>query len=73
MHLNVHDFSNGLVHKGFILSICILRVCAMFPSVNIDGVIRHIQLRPLELKEYESQVEHVVRRYIKRLQWLLSG
>ena len=39
----------------------------------MNGTVRHLQLRPGELKEYEDQCEKVLKRYIKRLQWLLSG
>ena len=37
------------------------------------GTVRHLQLRPGELKEYQEQCEKVLKRYVKRLQWLLSG
>lgn len=39
----------------------------------MKGTIKHLQLLPHELKEYEKQVERVLKRYLKRLQWLLSG
>ena len=45
----------------------------MFPVVTVGGTQKYLQLRPNELIEYESQVEKVLERYIKRLQWLLSG
>ena len=34
---------------------------------------KHLHLLPNELEDYEEQVEKVLRRYVKRLQWLLSG
>lgn len=49
------------------------RYCDIFPSINVKGTIKHLQLLPHELKEYEAQVEKVLKRYLKRLQWLLSG
>ncbi|XP_067671399.1 von Willebrand factor A domain-containing protein 3A-like [Haliotis asinina] len=49
------------------------KYCDIFPSINIKGTIKHLQLLPHELKDYEEQLEKVLRRYIKRLQWLLSG
>lgn len=49
------------------------RYCDIFPSINVKGSIKHLQLLPHELKEYEAQVEKVLKRYLKRLQWLLSG
>ncbi|XP_052071945.1 von Willebrand factor A domain-containing protein 3A-like isoform X3 [Mytilus californianus] len=49
------------------------KYCEIFPSINVKGTIKHLQLLPHELKEYESQTEKVLKRYLKRLQWLLSG
>lgn len=49
------------------------RYCSNFPSININGTIRHLNLKPGELKDYQDQCEKVLKRYIKRLQWLLSG
>lgn len=49
------------------------RYCNIFPSVEVKGVVKHLHLLPHELEDYEDQVEKVLRRYVKRLQWLLSG
>ena len=49
------------------------RYCSIFPSININGVVRHLQLKPGELKDYQEQCEIILKRYIRRLQWLLSG
>jgi uncharacterized protein with von Willebrand factor type A (vWA) domain len=49
------------------------RYCSIFPSINVNGTVRHLQLKPGELLEYQEQCEKVLLRYIKRLQWLLSG
>lgn len=49
------------------------KYCDIFPTVNVKGTIKHLQLLPHELKDYEAQTEKVLRRYLKRLQWLLSG
>ncbi|CAG2240359.1 von Willebrand factor A domain-containing protein 3A [Mytilus edulis] len=49
------------------------KYCEIFPSINVKGTIKHLQLLPHELKEYEAQTEKVLKRYLKRLQWLLSG
>ncbi|XP_076458970.1 von Willebrand factor A domain-containing protein 3A-like isoform X2 [Babylonia areolata] len=49
------------------------KYCNIFPTVNVKGTLKHLQLLPHELSEYEAQVERVLRRYLKRLQWLLSG
>lgn len=49
------------------------RYCSIFPSINVKGTIRHLQLLPPELKAYSAQVEQILQHYLKRLQWLLSG
>ncbi len=49
------------------------RTCNIFPTVNVAGTLKHLQLLPHELQQYEEQLERVLRRYLKRLQWLLSG
>ncbi|XP_078347349.1 von Willebrand factor A domain-containing protein 3A-like isoform X3 [Oculina patagonica] len=49
------------------------RYCNIFPSVEVKGVVKHLHLLPHELEDYEEQVEKVLKRYVKRLQWLLSG
>ena len=49
------------------------RSCNIFPTINVGGTLKHLQLLPHELSEYEEQIEKVLTRYIKRLQWLLSG
>ena len=53
----------------------------MYQGINVgntvdiifQGVVKHLHLLPHELEDYEDQVEKVLRRYVKRLQWLLSG
>uniref|UniRef100_A0A2K5KIF4 von Willebrand factor A domain containing 3A n=1 Tax=Cercocebus atys TaxID=9531 RepID=A0A2K5KIF4_CERAT len=47
--------------------------CSIFPSVEIRGVVRHIQWTPGEIEVYIRHLEKVLRRYVQRLQWLLSG
>lgn len=42
-------------------------------DIIFQGVVKHLHLLPHELEDYEDQVEKVLRRYVKRLQWLLSG
>ncbi|KAK2097677.1 von Willebrand factor A domain-containing protein 3A [Saguinus oedipus] len=49
------------------------RHCSIFPSIEIHGVVRHIQWTPREMEVYIRCVEKVLRRYVQRLQWLLSG
>ncbi|KAF6019954.1 VWA3A [Bugula neritina] len=49
------------------------KYCNIFPSVNVKGTIKHLQLLPHELERYEVQMDTILKRYIRRLQWLLSG
>ncbi|XP_072275035.1 von Willebrand factor A domain-containing protein 3A [Pyxicephalus adspersus] len=49
------------------------KYCTIFPSVEINGVVKHLQFQPKELEDYIEQLEKVLKRYIQRLQWLLSG
>ncbi|KAK1164860.1 hypothetical protein AOXY_G15278 [Acipenser oxyrinchus oxyrinchus] len=49
------------------------KYCTIFPSVEVNGVVKHLQFQPPELEEYINQTERVLRRYIQRMQWLLSG
>lgn len=39
----------------------------------IQGIVRHIQWTPREIEAYITGLEKVLRRYVQRLQWLLSG
>ncbi|XP_051003135.1 von Willebrand factor A domain-containing protein 3A [Acomys russatus] len=47
--------------------------CSLFPSVEINGVVRHIQWTLWEMEAYITCMEKVMRCYVQRLQWLLSG
>ncbi|XP_045069654.1 von Willebrand factor A domain-containing protein 3A-like [Coregonus clupeaformis] len=47
------------------------KYCSIFPSVHINGMVKHLQLTPAELKL--TQTERLLQRYTQRLQWLLSG
>ncbi|KXJ28494.1 von Willebrand factor A domain-containing protein 3A [Exaiptasia diaphana] len=49
------------------------RYCTIFPTVEVKGVVKHLHLLPHELRDYEEQVEKVMKRYVKRMQWLMSG
>lgn len=43
------------------------------PLASIQGTVRHIQWTPREIDAYIACLEKVTRRYVQRLQWLLSG
>ncbi|XP_019062940.2 von Willebrand factor A domain-containing protein 3A [Fukomys damarensis] len=49
------------------------RHCDVFPSAEINGVVRHIQWTLREMDVYIACLEKVTRCYTQRLQWLLSG
>ncbi|KFZ68142.1 von Willebrand factor A domain-containing protein 3A, partial [Podiceps cristatus] len=49
------------------------KYCNIFPSVEINGVVKHLQFQTKELDIYTEQLEKVLQCYIKRIQWLLSG
>ncbi|XP_024903051.1 von Willebrand factor A domain-containing protein 3A [Pteropus alecto] len=47
--------------------------CSIFPSMEVNGTVRHIQWTPREIEVYITCLEKVMRRYVQRLQWLLTG
>ncbi|XP_070617294.1 von Willebrand factor A domain-containing protein 3A isoform X2 [Erythrolamprus reginae] len=49
------------------------KYCDIFPSVEMQGMVKHLQIQPKDLDDYIGQMERVLRCYIRRLQWLLSG
>ncbi|KFP89190.1 von Willebrand factor A domain-containing protein 3A, partial [Acanthisitta chloris] len=49
------------------------KYCSIFPSAEINGVVKHLQFQPKELEMYMEQLEQVLQRYVQRIQWLLSG
>ncbi|XP_067318576.1 von Willebrand factor A domain-containing protein 3A [Anolis sagrei] len=49
------------------------KYCHIFPSVEMHGIVKHLQVQLKDLEDYIEQMEKVLRRYVRRLQWLLSG
>ncbi|XP_059934373.1 von Willebrand factor A domain-containing protein 3A [Mesoplodon densirostris] len=49
------------------------KYCSIFPSIQINGMVRHIQCTPREIEVYITHLEKVMWCYVRRLQWLLSG
>ncbi|CAK8673496.1 unnamed protein product [Clavelina lepadiformis] len=47
--------------------------CSIFPSVDIEGTVRHVDMQESEMDDYEHHVTSTIHRYIRRMQWLLSG
>ncbi|MCI4391786.1 hypothetical protein PGIGA_G00138440 [Pangasianodon gigas] len=48
------------------------KYCSIFPSVHLNGRVRHLFLSSGELKQYLNKTERVLQRYAHRMQWLLS-
>jgi hypothetical protein len=67
------ECKHDLISIGAIKKDVSARYCAIFPSINVNGTVRHLQLKPGELLDYQEQCERVLARYIRRLQWLLSS
>ncbi|XP_063961989.1 von Willebrand factor A domain-containing protein 3A-like [Lytechinus pictus] len=67
------DCAHAKRHINTLNKIVSAKYCTIFPSVNIKGKVKHLQLQAHELLEYEEQVESVLRRYLRRLQWLLGS
>ncbi|XP_025011040.2 von Willebrand factor A domain-containing protein 3A isoform X1 [Gallus gallus] len=70
-------FGPGCTHQKKIVKSLHKKVsakyCTIFPSVEINGVVRHVQVQSKELEIYIEQMEKVLLRYLQRIQWLLSG
>ncbi|XP_038619293.1 von Willebrand factor A domain-containing protein 3A [Tachyglossus aculeatus] len=49
------------------------KYCNIFPSVEVNGIVKHLQFQSRDLEEYITQTEKVVKCYVRRMQWLLSG
>ncbi|XP_051995866.1 LOW QUALITY PROTEIN: von Willebrand factor A domain-containing protein 3A [Xyrauchen texanus] len=49
------------------------KYCAIFPSVHINGNVKHLHVTPGELKQYLNQTEKLMQRYSQRMEWLLTG
>ncbi|XP_046855209.1 von Willebrand factor A domain-containing protein 3A-like [Xenia sp. Carnegie-2017] len=49
------------------------RYCDIFPTIEVKGVAKHLHLTSRDLQEYEEKMEKVLKRYVKRMQWLMSG
>ncbi|KAJ7305852.1 hypothetical protein JRQ81_010218 [Phrynocephalus forsythii] len=49
------------------------KYCDIFPQVEMHGIVKHLQVSTKDLDDYIEQMERVLRRYVQRLQWLLSG
>ncbi|ROL54745.1 von Willebrand factor A domain-containing protein 3A, partial [Anabarilius grahami] len=49
------------------------KYCDIFPSVQVNGAVRHLHLTSGELKHYLNQTDKLMQRYGRRLEWLLTG
>ncbi|KAF3814206.1 hypothetical protein GH733_017822 [Mirounga leonina] len=60
-------------HQKSVQGLASAKYCSILPSVEINGIVRHIQWTPREMEAYITCLEKVMRRYVQRLQWLLSA
>uniref|UniRef100_G1LAK8 von Willebrand factor A domain containing 3A n=1 Tax=Ailuropoda melanoleuca TaxID=9646 RepID=G1LAK8_AILME len=60
-------------HQKSVPGLASAKYCSILPSIEINGIVRHIQWTPREIEAYITGLEKVLRRYVQRLQWLLSG
>ncbi|XP_048967263.1 von Willebrand factor A domain-containing protein 3A isoform X2 [Canis lupus dingo] len=60
-------------HQKSVQGLASAKHCAILPSIEINGRVRHIQWMPREIEVYITCLEKVMKRYVQRLQWLLSG
>ncbi|XP_015281677.1 PREDICTED: von Willebrand factor A domain-containing protein 3A [Gekko japonicus] len=49
------------------------KYCDIFPSIEMEGSVKHLHIQPKDLEEYIEQMERVLQCYVRRMQWLLSG
>ncbi|XP_058013248.1 von Willebrand factor A domain-containing protein 3A isoform X2 [Ahaetulla prasina] len=70
-------FGPGSIHRKEMVESLHKKVsakyCDIFPSVEMEGMVKHLHLQPKDLDDYIEQLERVLRCYVRRLQWLLSG
>ncbi|XP_015743008.2 von Willebrand factor A domain-containing protein 3A [Python bivittatus] len=70
-------FGPGSVHQKQMVESLRKKVsakyCDIFPSVEVEGMVKHLQIQLKDLEDYIEQMEKVLRCYIRRVQWLLSG
>ncbi|XP_049644109.1 von Willebrand factor A domain-containing protein 3A [Suncus etruscus] len=60
-------------HQNTIQSSASTKHCSILPSIKINGTVKHLRCTPREMDIYISCLEKLMRRYVQRLQWLLSG
>ncbi|XP_077172811.1 von Willebrand factor A domain-containing protein 3A isoform X1 [Paroedura picta] len=70
-------FGPGCLHQkqmvGSLRKKVSAKYCDIFPSVKMQGRVKHLHVQPRDLEEYIEQMEKVLQCYVKRMQWLLSG
>ncbi|XP_063074803.1 von Willebrand factor A domain-containing protein 3A [Engraulis encrasicolus] len=49
------------------------KYCAVLPSVELNGRVRHLQMSPGELQQYVCEAQRLLLLYHHRMHWLLSG
>ncbi|KAL2100915.1 hypothetical protein ACEWY4_002676 [Coilia grayii] len=79
LRLDLHKLASGpdCVHHKKLVQVTqqngSAKYCAVLPSVELNGRVRHLQMTPAELRQYVSEAQRLLLRYYHRMQWLLSG
>ncbi|UJR15178.1 hypothetical protein I4U23_002139 [Adineta vaga] len=69
LKLDLHKMVSGPECRHDTITVPNLKSTSSAVTVHI----RHLQLRPRELDDYRQRCEGVLRRYYKRMQWLLNS
>ncbi|XP_054992066.1 von Willebrand factor A domain-containing protein 3A [Sorex araneus] len=72
MEISKHIGPN-CTHQNTAQSSTSTKHCSILPSIKINGIVKHSRCTLRELEAYISGLEKLTRRYVQRLQWLLSG
>ncbi|OWK11124.1 hypothetical protein Celaphus_00006997 [Cervus elaphus hippelaphus] len=60
-------------HQKSVQTSASAKYCSVFPSIEINGTVRHTACTPREMEVYITHLDKLMRRYVQRLQWLLSA
>ncbi|KAM6155214.1 von Willebrand factor A domain-containing protein 3A [Rhynchocyon petersi] len=72
MELNRH-IGPHCTHQKSVRGSAASKYCSVLPSVEVNGLVRHLQWTLCEIETYIMRLEKLIRSYVQRLQWLLSG
>ncbi|XP_055994783.1 von Willebrand factor A domain-containing protein 3A [Sorex fumeus] len=72
MEISKHIGPN-CTHQNTTQSSASAKHCSILPSIKINGTVKHSRCTLREMEAYIACLEKLTRRYVQRLQWLLSG